>query len=93
MTSRFLENVKVHLFSQAMSRYCMIYFGYSPHKRIPIFRVIIYKKSDIKKTYLLLLFHGLSFDILEKNKKKIGVTRLIILQEGQSYPHPCKFRG
>ena len=76
--------------SQSMSRYCMIYFGYSPIKGFRFLEQIIYKKSDIQ--ILLLLFHGLSFDILEK-KEKNGVTRLIIFQEGQSYPHPHKFRG
>ena len=38
------------------------------------------KKSDIKNLIFLTLFHGLSFEILEK---KIGCTRLIIFQEGK----------
>ena len=75
-----------------MSRYCMIYFGYSPQKGFRFLEQIIYKNL-ILKSYLLLLFYRLSFDILEKRKN--GVTRLIILQEGQSYLHPPtpKFRG
>ena len=37
----------------------------------------------------MFLFHGLSFDILEKKRRKqMGVTRLIIFQEGQINPTP-----
>ena len=32
MTLSFIETVKNDLFSQAVSRYCMIYFGNSPKK-------------------------------------------------------------
>ena len=85
MTSSFLEIVKMYLFSQAVSRYCMMYFGYSPQKRISIFRVNYILKNLTLKTLFLFLFHGLSFDILETKKKNGGgeVTRLIIFQEGQ----------
>ena len=88
MTSSFLENVKIYLFSQTVSRYDMIYFGFDFDFRVNY----LLKKSDIKTLVLLFLFHGLSIDILEKGKKS-GVTRRIIFQEGQSYPHPHKFRG
>ena len=40
------------------------------------------KKSDIENLIFLFFFHGLSFNILE-NRKKWGVTVLIIFQEGQ----------
>ena len=59
MTSNFLENVKMFLFSQAMLLHEILRENY------------ILKKSDIKNLILLFLFHGLSFDILEK-KIKIG---------------------
>ena len=46
----------------------MIYFGYSPIKGFRFLEQIICKYL-VLKSYLLLLFHGLSFDILEKRKK------------------------
>ena len=52
MTSSFLENVKMYLFSQAMSKYCMIYFGYSLTKGFRFLEKIIYKKSDIKILFM-----------------------------------------
>ena len=59
------------LFSQAVSWYCLIYFGYSPKMRISIFRVnYIYLTIWLKNLKFLFLVHGLSFDILEKIKKK-----------------------
>ena len=73
MTSSFLENVKMYLFSQAVSRYCMIYYGNFTQKRISIFRVnYILKFLTLKNLIILLLFHELSFDILEKEKNGGG---------------------
>ena len=62
MTSSFLENVKNYFFSQAVSRYCTI-------KRISIFGVNHIIKNLTLKIFFF-LFHGLSFDILDKKKSK-----------------------
>ena len=35
----------------------------------------------------------MDYHLTFKKKEKNGVTRLIILWEGESYPHPHKFRG
>ena len=35
----------------------------------------------------------MDYNLAFKEKEKNGFTRLIILQEGQSYPHPHKFWG
>ena len=69
MNSSFLENVKMYLFSQAVSRYCIVYFEI-PHPKKKDFdfqRKLYIKIADIKNLNFLLLFHGLSFDTLEKN--------------------------
>ena len=72
MASNFLENVKMYLFSQAVSRHCMIYFVYSPIKGFRFLEKIIHKNSEIKNLILLFLFHWLYFDILEKKDKNRG---------------------
>ena len=74
-----------------MSRYCMIYFGYPPIKGFQFLEQILYKKSDIKILFIVIISWTIIWHFRKKNKN--GVTRLIIFQEGQSYPHPYKFRG
>ena len=83
--------MKIYLFSQPMSRYCMIYFGYPPIKGFQFLEQILYKKSDIKILFIVIISWTIIWHFRKKNKN--GVTRLIIFQEGQSYPHPYKFRG
>ena len=82
MTSSFLENVKIHLFSIVLSRYCMIYFGNTPQKRISIFRVNYILKYLTLKNYF---FVFISFTVIWhfRKKRKIGVSRLIFYLEGQ----------
>ena len=47
MTSSFLANVKMYLFSIHVKILCDIFWLF-PHKRISILEQIMYKKSDIK---------------------------------------------
>ena len=89
MTSSFLENVKMYLFSQAMSRYCMIYFGYSPIKDFDFWSKLYKKKSDIKN--LIYCYYFTDYPLTFKKKEINEVTRLIILWEGESYPTPTNF--
>ena len=80
MTSSFLENVKKYFFSQAVSRYCTI-------NRISIFEVNhIIKILTLK--ILFFLFHGLSFDILEKKGKKIECHQTNYLLRGPNLNPP-----
>ena len=48
MTSRVLENVKIYLLSQAVTRYCMVYFGNSPKIGFGFLEYIIYSCMGIR---------------------------------------------
>ena len=65
--SRKCENVFVF---PSMSRYCMIYFGYSPIKGFIFLEQIIYKKSDIKN--LIYCYYFMDYHLTFKKKEKMG---------------------
>ena len=59
MTSNLLENVQVYLFSNAVTRYCMIILAIR-RKLEFVFRINdVLKKSDVENLKNLLLIHGL----------------------------------
>ena len=72
MTSNLLENVQVYLLSQAVTRYCKIYFGISL-KMEYISRINnIIKKSEVENLKNLFLFHGLLYYLSEKKNSNRG---------------------
>ena len=60
MTSNLLVNVQVYLLSQALTRYCLIYFGYSSKIGICFFLINhMLKKPDVENLKNLFVFHCL----------------------------------
>ena len=53
----------------------------------------MYKKSDVENLKKIFLIHGLLYNkyLSEKKEYKSGITELILLKEGQIYPHPIGF--
>ena len=65
-----------------------IYFSNSPKKGFRFLEYIKqHKKSDIKNLIYLFLFHGISFDILDK-RKKIGGHQNYNLSGGPNFTPP-----
>ena len=56
--------------SQSMSKYCMIYFGYSSIKGFRFLEQIIYKKSDIKNLTYCYCF--MDYHLTFYKKEKMG---------------------
>ena len=71
MTSNLLENVKVYLLSQVLTRYCIINFGNS--WKLDFFRINrILKKSDVENLKNLFSFRELLLYLSETRIKTSG---------------------
>ena len=87
MTSSILKSVKKYLDSQAVTRYCLIYFDNSPKYDFG-FRINYILKNLMLKI-ILFLFHRLSFYLLEK-RKRIGGHHTNYLSGGPNLIPPTQ---
>ena len=71
MTSNLLEKVQVYLLSHAVTRYCMIYFGYSSKIGICFYNNSCIKKSDVENLENLFLIDMDYYNTFQKKRIKI----------------------
>ena len=65
---------------QAMTRYCMIYFGYSQKKDLDFKSKLYIKKSDIENPFLFLFHNGTCrIDKLsDAEMVRMGISRICL---------------